>query len=122
MAPAEIDRLPFDPLRLVTTEGVVAEMVALPAPTPILIIPAPDRFSKFENVPAELEVVFPNAVRETEDVWTEAEMVIVLAACPIPIPAPAEMLTLFVVALRVKVVPPPPGLAPMMVIAGEVDN
>jgi hypothetical protein len=46
--------------------------------------------SRLENVPALLLVVLPNAVRETLEVWTEAEIVIVDAACPMPIPAPAE--------------------------------
>jgi hypothetical protein len=97
------------------TEGVVAEMVMLPAPTPTETIPAPEMLSRFENVPEELEVVFPKAVRDTEEVWTLAEIVIVEAACPIPIPAPADMDTLLVVALSVNVAPPPPPVAPEIV-------
>lgn len=61
-APAEIDKLPFDPFRLVTTDGVVAEIVKLCAPPPTLMIPAPEMLSNPENVPDELTVVFPNAV------------------------------------------------------------
>ena len=87
LAPAEIDRLPLDPFRLVTTEGMVAEMVALPAPTPTLIMPAPDRFNRLENVPVELLVVLPRAVSEIEEVWIAGagtEMV------TLPAPTPTE--------------------------------
>jgi hypothetical protein len=38
------------------------------------------------------------------------------------IPAPATRETLLVVPFRVKVAPPPPPLAPMIVIAGEVES
>jgi hypothetical protein len=71
--------------------AVEAEIVILPAPAPTLIIPAPETFSKLLNVPEELLVVFPKAVRDTEEVCTLAEIVTVLAAFPIPIPAPAEI-------------------------------
>jgi hypothetical protein len=54
-------------LKLVT-EGVVAEMVMLPAPIPTLIIPAPETFNRFEKVPELLTVVLPRAVRDTDDV------------------------------------------------------
>jgi len=50
------------------TEGVVAEIVIDPAPAPTEIIPAPDTFKRFENVPADEFVVFPNAVTEIDDV------------------------------------------------------
>lgn len=74
----------------VCTAGVGAEIVMLPAPAPTLIIPAPEMFNRFEKVPVELTVVFPRIVRETEEVCTLAEIVIVLAAFPIPMPAPAD--------------------------------
>jgi hypothetical protein len=48
--------------------GTVAEMVRLCAPPPTLTIPAPETFSRFENVPAELDVVLPSIVIETEAV------------------------------------------------------
>jgi len=63
LAPAEIDRLPLDPLSEVTTEGVVAEIVRLCAPPPMLMIPAPETFRRPENVPEELMVVLPKAVK-----------------------------------------------------------
>jgi hypothetical protein len=77
--------------RALWTEGVVAEMVILPAPAPTLTIPDPEIFSRLEKVPEELEVVLPSAVSEIREVWMEAEIVMVEAAWPIPIPAPAEM-------------------------------
>ena len=55
-------------------------MVTLPAPIPTDAIPAPEKLSRFENVPEELTVVLPNPVREMDDVWTLAEIVIVDAA------------------------------------------
>lgn len=61
-APAEIEIIPLEPLRLVTTDGVVAEIVRLCAPPPTLMIPAPDTLRSPENVPDELTVVFPRAV------------------------------------------------------------
>ena len=48
--------------------GVGTEIVTLPAPTPTEAIPAPEKFNRFENVPVELLVVFPKAVREIEEV------------------------------------------------------
>ena len=69
---------------------MLAEIVIDPAPAPTLTIPAPEILRRLENVPDELPVVFPRAVRETEDVWTEAEIVIVELAWPIPMPAPAD--------------------------------
>jgi len=93
-APAEIDRLPLEPFRLVTTlvaAGAGTEIVTLPFPTPTEAIPAPEKFSTFEKVPDELLVVFPNAVKEIDEVCTDAEIVMVLAALPIPMPAPAEI-------------------------------
>lgn len=56
------------------------EIVILPAPAPTLTRPAPEIFKRFEKVPLLLDVVLPSAVRETEEVWTEAEIVIVLPA------------------------------------------
>jgi hypothetical protein len=50
------------------TDGVVAEIVIEPAPTPAEIIPAPDTFRTLEKVPVELEVVFPSAVRDMDEV------------------------------------------------------
>jgi len=59
------------------TEGVVADMVRLCAPTPTDTIPAPETFSRLDKLPLELDVVFPSAVRETDEVWTLADIVIV---------------------------------------------
>ena len=70
--------------------GDGTEIVTLPAPTPTEAMPAPEIFNKFENVPEEETVVFPSAVRETDDVCTDADKVMVLLACPMPMPAPAE--------------------------------
>lgn len=50
------------------TLGVEAEIVRLPAPTPMLMIPAPEILKRFENVPEELTVVLPRAVSDTEEV------------------------------------------------------
>jgi hypothetical protein len=52
------------------TDGVVAEIVIDPAPTPTLTIPAPEMFRALLNVPVELLVVFPSADIETEEVLT----------------------------------------------------
>jgi hypothetical protein len=52
------------------TEGVVAEIVIDPAPTPTLTIPAPETLSALLNVPVELLVVFPIADIEIEEVLT----------------------------------------------------
>lgn len=82
-APAEIDSDPLEPFNDVTTlvaAGAGTEIVTLPLPTPTEAIPAPEKFRRFEKVPAELDVVLPSAVMETKKVWTEADMVIVLAA------------------------------------------
>lgn len=79
-------------------------MVILPAPTPILAIPAPEMFSRLENVPADEEVVLPRAVRLMLEVWTTAEMVMVEALFPMPIPAPAEIETLEDVPFNWKLV------------------
>jgi hypothetical protein len=89
-------------------------MVTDPAPTPTEAMPAPEIFKRLENVPDELDVVFPNAVSDIEDVCTDADMVIVLAFWPMPIPAPAERDTLFDVPLRVKL--PPAAVAPLIVM------
>ena len=70
-APAEMDMLPFDPFRLVTTfvaAGAGTEMVTEFRLTPTEAIPAPENWSTLENVPEELSVVFPKAVSEMEDV------------------------------------------------------
>ncbi len=64
VAPVVLPEAERDTVEKLVTDGVVAEIVRLPAPTPTLIIPAPDTLRRFENVPAELEVVFPNAVRD----------------------------------------------------------
>lgn len=93
-APAEIEIDPFEPFSEVTTfvaAGAGTEIVTLPFPTPTEAIPAPEKFRRLVNVPDELEVVFPRAVSDFDTVWTDAEIVMVDAACPIPIPAPAEM-------------------------------
>ena len=106
-APAEMLILPLEPFSDVTTfvaAGAGTEMVTLPFPTPTEAIPAPEKFSKPEKVPAELEVVLPSAVRDCENVCTEAEIVIVDPACPVPMPAPALMLTLDEVPFRLKLV------------------
>lgn len=70
-APAEIDIDPLDPFNEVTTfvaAGAGTEMVTLPLPTPTDAIPAPEKFRRLVNVPEELEVVLPRAVKETEAV------------------------------------------------------
>ena len=123
LAPAEIDRDPFEPFNDVTTfvaAGAGTEIVIEPAPTPIDAIPAPEIFRRLENVPAELDVVLPSAVIETDDVCTEAEIVIVEAACPTPIPAPAEIETLDDVPFREKFVAV--GTFADTVILGLVDS
>ena len=91
VAPVVFPDADRDTVEKFVTEGVVAEIVILPAPAPTLTIPAPDMLSRFENVPDALPVVFPRAVRDTEEVCTEADTVMVELACPIPIPAPAEI-------------------------------
>ena len=107
-APAEIDIAPVEPFSDETTLALAAgagtEIVILPAPTPTDAIPAPEMFNRFENVPAEELVVFPRAVKDTEDVCTLADTVIVDPACPIPIPAPAERDTLLEVPFKLKFV------------------
>ena len=61
--------LPLVPITMALwTEGVVAEIVILPAPAPTLTIPDPEMFRKLENVPEELLVVLPSAVKEIDDV------------------------------------------------------
>ena len=96
--------------------GEGTEIVTLPAPTPTEAMPAPEKFSRFENVPEELLVVFPSAVIEIDEVCTEAEMVIVLPACPVPMPAPAEIETLLEVPFNEKLVAAG-TVGPTMVIA-----
>jgi len=67
LAPAESDKTPFEPFKEVTTfvaAGAGTEIVTLPLPTPTEAIPAPEKFSNPENVPTELLVVFPRAVRD----------------------------------------------------------
>ena len=68
VAPVVFPDAERDTVEKFVTEGVVAEIVMLPAPAPTLTIPAPDILSKLENVPDALPVVFPRAVRDTEDV------------------------------------------------------
>lgn len=97
------------------TVGVVAEIVMLPLPTPALIIPAPEMFKRLVNVPAEELVVFPRAVNEAETVWTDADRVSVLLACPIPIPAPAEIDKLLVLPFKLKFI----GLLTFIAISFE---
>jgi len=66
-APAEIDKLPFDPFKDVTTlvaAGAGTEIVTLPLPTPTEAIPAPEKFNNPANVPNELLVVLPRAVND----------------------------------------------------------
>ena len=72
-----LPRAVTDTVEKLVTEGVLAEIVMLCAPTPTLTIPAPEIFRRLENVPDVLPVVFPNAVMETDDVCTEADTVIV---------------------------------------------
>lgn len=98
------------------TAGVVAEIVMLPAPTPTLIIPAPETFSRLEKVPAELDVVTPRAESEIEEVCTLAEIEIVERFEARPIPAPATSETELVDALRAKFVAAAVA-GPIMVIA-----
>ena len=68
VAPVVFPEAERDTVEKFVTDGVVTEIVMLPAPTPTLTIPAPDTFNKLENVPDELEVVFPNAVRDIDEV------------------------------------------------------
>ena len=106
-APADIDRTPEDPFRLLTTlPGAVwaPEIVRLSPLTPTLILPAPEIFIRPEKVPVLPSVVFPNAVMDCVMVWTLAEIVMVLLAWPVPIPAPAERETLLLVPFRLKFV------------------
>jgi hypothetical protein len=93
-APADTDITPIEPLRLDTTDGVVALIVIDPAPTPALTIPAPETARAFTNVPVELDVVFPLADMETVEATPVFEIVIVLALLANAIPAPATRLTL----------------------------
>lgn len=63
--PATKLRLEDDPFRTKFV-AIGDEIVILPAPTPTLTAPAPEIFKSPEKVPAELEVVFPRAVRLCE--------------------------------------------------------
>jgi hypothetical protein len=67
---ATSETLELDPFKLkfVAVGGAGTEIVTLPAPTPTDAIPAPEKFNSPENVPAELLVVFPMAVRDCENV------------------------------------------------------
>lgn len=65
--------------------GAGTEIVTLPAPTPTLAIPAPEKFSKLEKVPVELETVLPSAVREIEDVWTIPLIETVMLPAPVAV-------------------------------------
>ena len=84
--------------------GDGTEMVTEPLPTPTDAIPAPEKLSRPENVPAELDVVLPSAVKDWLIVCTDAEIVMVLAPFPIPIPAPAKIDTLEEVPFSAKFV------------------
>jgi len=68
VAPVVLPDAERDTVEKFVTEGVVAEIVILPAPAPTLTIPAPDMLSKLENVPDVLPVVFPNAVMDMDEV------------------------------------------------------
>ena len=64
LAPAEMDKEPLEPFKLVTTvgkDGVEAEIVNEPFPAPIDTIPAPEMARTLFAVPEELDVVFPDA-------------------------------------------------------------
>ena len=84
------------------TLGVVAEIVMLPAPTPIETMPAPERLRSVLNTPEDDPVVLPSAVIVTVPPPADTEIVIVLLACPMPMPAPAEMETLEELPFREK--------------------
>jgi hypothetical protein len=115
-APADTDNAPVEALRLDTTDGVVAEIVIEPAPTPALTIPAPDTTRALFNVPVELLVVLPEADIDTvENTGALFEIVIVLRLDANPIPTPATRDTLSVVPFNVNVAPAPPPLAPIIV-------
>src|SRR5689334_19383956 len=53
--------VPFN-AKLVAAAGAGTEMVTLPAPTPTLAMPAPEKFNRLLNVPAFELVVLPSAV------------------------------------------------------------
>ena len=85
-------------------------MVMLCAPNPTLTMPAPDTLNKLENVPEELDVVFPNAVSEIEDVCIDGEGTeIVTLPAPTPteaIPAPEKFISVLKEPLELDVVFP----------------
>lgn len=109
-------RLIFDPPTSVDAAG--PEMVKLCAPAPTLTPPAPETFNRVENVPDELPVVFPSAVRET-----------VPAAAPAPTividPAPV-LRVIFAPAARtivpVDVAAPVPKAETTFAVEAETEN
>ena len=111
-APAEIDKLPDEPFKLLTTLlGALwagTEIVTLPAPTPTLAIPAPENTSPVEKVPVELLVVLPDADIETDAAAADGtEIVMLLLLIPtLAIPAPEMLRTLLNVPEELFVVFP----------------
>lgn len=81
------------------TDGVVAEIVIDPAPTPAEMIPAPDTTSALLNVPVDELVVLPEADNEIVEATPVFEIVIVDRFDANPMPAPATRLTDPVLAL-----------------------
>lgn len=108
LAPAEMLSAPVEPFKLDTTLALAAgagtEIVTEPFPTPTEAIPAPEKFRRLVNVPADEEVVLPNAVRDLLTVCTEAEIVMLLAPEAKATLAPATSDTLEDVPLRLKFV------------------
>jgi len=82
--------------------------VTLPAPTPTLAIPAPEKTNPVEKVPVELTVVFPDADIETDAAAADGtEIVKLLRLIPtLAIPAPDTTSTLLKVPLELFVVLP----------------
>jgi hypothetical protein len=98
-------------LKLVATAPAGTEIVTDPAPTPTLAIPAPENWRTLLNVPVELEVVLPRAVREiVEKLVTEGVLAeIVMLPAPTPadtIPAPEMTRALLYVPVELLVVFP----------------
>jgi hypothetical protein len=103
--------LPLVPMTItLCTAALDAEIVMFCAPAPTLTIPAPETFKRFENVPAELDVVFPKAVRETEEVCIAGDGTeIVTLPAPTPteaIPAPEKLSNVLKEPLELDVVLP----------------
>ena len=63
-----------------TAAAVPPDMYSVLPLIPTLTFPAPETFSRLDMVPLLLTVVFPRAFMVSEDVCTDAEMVIVLPA------------------------------------------